>query len=293
MYLENDKTFSEGQEGVVDPRINEAIDYSENDLDVELDTEDPNDEGSQNSIYEYGEEPEEEVEYEETEESEESFDEDEYNRVNQTPKAMKKQTAEENSAFAKLRRKEEELAKRETALREVEIERQVETEMLHPDKVWQYADEHGITEDIAKKILMLEARQVAQQIKMEHEVKKARSKEQIEELKKNPLYKHLESDLHSLLLKNPDVEAKVAFNYLVGENSDKVAKLLETKAEKRTLANVQDNMRRRTISKSEGSDSVNTKALLSDDGMDMTRAFGTNPQKIAQYVKNEIKNLRR
>jgi len=286
MYLDNDKTFNEGQEGVVDPKDNrqDEIDYSNTDLDVELETEETYEEDSNNSVYEYGEEESEET-YEEVEEEEEVID--------TTPQTKNKQTKEENSLYARVRRKEEELAKREAAIREAEIERHIETDMLHPDKVWEYSEEHGISEDVARKILRLEAKQVANQMKLESEVRRAKNKEQLEELKKNSLYPRFEARLESLMASNPDVEAKVAFRYLIGENSEEVAQLLEKKVEKRTLANVQDNMRRRGIKGSDGAESIASKSLLSGDELDMTMAFGNNPKKIAQYVKTESKKLRR
>lgn len=284
MFEDLDKANNEGQEGVVDLKETNTlgtgldlpdIEYGDEDTNMDLDYEDVESTDSDTSddvekADGYDEEPAEDVQEQEI-----------HNKKVQTP--------EENSAFAKLRRKEEELAKREAAIREAEMKRQVEEDMLNPDKIWEYADENGITEDMARKFLKQEALLRTQQLKIEAEARQTRVLQQKEELKKNPLYQHFESEVDEILFTNPDVDAKVAFDYVVGKNSHKLTEIFSQKAEKRTLANVQDRMKRRGVSTSDAGSSTNHVSILSSDDLELCSVFGTDPKKIAKYVKNELK----
>jgi len=294
MKLGEEKATIGSQQGVVDPKDSNVdelgagidlpdIEYGEEDTNIDLDTyqdsyeydvEPANNETSDDDDYSEG--------YDEEPDSDISEEEQEITSKN-------KQTPEENSAFARIRRKEEELAKREAAIREAEIQRQVENDMLSPEKIWDYADENGISEEMARKFLQQEAVLKSQQMKLEAEARQTRVLHQKEALQKDPLYHHFESEIDEILRNNPDVDANVAFDYVVGKNRPRLTEILSQKAEKKTLANVQDRMKRRGIGSSDAGNSSNYVSLLTKDDVELCNAFGTNPKKIALYVKNEMK----
>jgi len=73
-------------------------------------------------------------------------------------------------------------------------------------------------------------------------------------------------------------------------NKSKVLEKTQKDAEKRTIANVQDRLKRGITG---ASDNINgDDADASDVDVEMARAFGNDPKEIAKYVKKTIKEMR-
>lgn len=299
MSLDNEKANDVVQEGVVDPKeTNESLDVQDGDTNIPNDELfDSGDDNWYNNVYDEDipeDEPADETNNDEPLDSDvddsESVDEDV--ATSQKPK----QDKETNAAFATLRRKEEELAKREAAIRQMEMERQILSEHLTPEKVWEYAEEHGVSEDIARKLLNMEAQQKANEERIKYQAVLDRTSIQRDSHKDDPLYHEFREDIEALLRDRPDVEFETAYGYVIGSNAKKISEILTKKAsiqtEKQTVANFQDKMKRRGIKSSDASNTPNYTSILTNEDLDLCNAFGTNPQSIAKHVKNEIRKRR-
>jgi len=292
MFIDEEKALDEGQEGVVDPTEEGG---EELDSDADLPDFEYSDEDTNLDVdgYEQGEEADDEPDEEPDDEAEpEQKEEDGLDDFAGKPEP--KQTPEENSAFAKLRRKQEELDRREEAVRQFEIQKKVEEEMLNPEQIFKYAEENGITEEMAQKFLKTEAKLKIRELEVNQTARARELEAQREALKDDPLYKEFAPQVEQLVQSNPqEVDVNVALQYIVGKNREKLSQMVARKAEQKTLANVQDKLKRRGLSKSEGSVSSSRASLLTNDEIEMSNVFGTNPQEIAKYVKQESRKLRR
>jgi len=267
MYLEDDKTLNEGSEGVVAPKETEIVE--------------------QDSLWDdTTDESEDDVLEEDNQELLDSESED----GDVAPPQKPKQDKETNSAFAALRRKEEEIAKREEALRQREMEKQIESEYLNPEKIWSFADENGITEDMARKFLALEAQQKAQEQALQLQARNTKLTLQKEALKNDPLYQHFQGEVDEIVLNNPDIDLEVALDYVVGKNRKNILDVLSKKTTKQTLANVQDNLKRRSIKSSDG-ESVDTSVGLSNFAKRFNEFAGIDSKEVAKHVSKRKKEF--
>jgi len=280
MLEELDKTLNEGQEGVVDPKGEKEENLPEVTVTepTDEDLEDNVESTRANPFADYGD-------------VEDDYDEEPVEDVQEQEIPDKKvQTPEENSAFAKLRRKEEELAKREAVIREAELQRQIENEMLTPEKIWEYADEHSITEEMARKFLTQEAQLRAQQQKIQLEARNTQLQIQKERLKDDPLYKHFGGEVEDIVRNNPDVDVNVALDYVVGKNRAKLTELLSSKAKSEVIANQQDKMRRRSMKGTESQSAY--KPALSSFVSKFNEYAGIDSREVEKHVSQKKKTMK-
>ena len=73
---------------------------------------------------------------------------------------------------------------------------------------------------------------------------------------------------------------------LLGENYEKLMANEKTTTEKRTIANIQDRAKRKTVT---SSDKGQTIPNLSNEGHAMAMAFGNDPLKVAERIKQNNK----
>jgi hypothetical protein len=205
------------------------------------------------------------------------------------------QSREENAVYAKMRKRAEaearaqfetenaqlksRLAKLETTDARIAIESQITDEM-----VWKKADEEGISEAAAKKLLYYE-------IKEQRDEQTRRNEAKIAEVRGKPYYKDIEAELSDWLQKDPSLDPVGAYNYLVGQNIDRLSSKVAETSQKQAIAGIHRDSRRSLVTKGNAGNSadIDYTKVLSKDDIDMANAFGHNPKTIAQYVKSKMK----
>lgn len=269
---------NEGQEGVVDPE-NEIKD---DDFDLDDDVVSNDDD------------------------SDDDYDEGEEQGENDPDVADQEQSKDDNAKFAKMRRKAEHDAqsKLERERQDLERERQEFQRIkqqneyeknvnaaMTDEKVWQKADELGISEDDARKFLKLELENQAlkeQQQRQAHEYTLSTKLEQFNDLPNFSVYKE---DIRQAALSNPDLDIEVAYDYFNGRAMRQTHKNeiegVKKRTQQRTVADIQDRAKRSgSIASSPGKkDDVDYRKVLTVNDIEMARAFGNDPTSVAKYVK--------
>jgi hypothetical protein len=258
-------------------------DFTDDDLDVvDSDEDDLEDDVEQDDV--------DDLEDDESEDDEEVAD----------PQDSTKQSPKENAQFKKMRLKAEEDARKKFEAERNELmklkkeiedekkERQLRSEFLTDEKIWQKADEEGVSESVAKKLLEVEFKE-----KLEEERRKTRERiEQVEsekrQLMKDEFYNEIAPEMEKILVQRPDLNPSTVYYHLKGQMANELFKKASKNVEKRTIANVQDGMRRRNVPSSSG-ESSDTLSNLSKDGFEMANAFGVDPREVAKYVKKAKK----
>ena len=221
-------------------------------------------------------------------------EQDEYEEVVEPQES--KQTPEENAQFAKMRKKAEEQVRKKLDAERAEIERmrreleeeqaekRVRQEYLSQQKIWDKADEEGVSEDIARKLLEAEVDKVIS-------TEKTKVKERYEQLQaqkaryeSDPFFDEVNKKAMEAINANPSLNYDTAYKFYADDYWRGNIKAQETKAVKRTIANVQDSMRRRSVP-SGGGNASNDVSILSKEGREMANAFGVDPREVAKYVK--------
>lgn len=214
-----------------------------------------------------------------------------------------KQSPEENAIYQRLRVKAEKeiaskyeaearrIAHEKQALEQMKTERRIMDDVLTPEKIWAKADEEGVTEDIARKLLLNEARTLIEIEKSKVRDRFTAIEQQKQVLKSQKYFKELEAEVMAAVDANPNLDVQTAFFYLRGQKQDELAKGDYKSAEKRTVANMQDNMRRRTTPPgSAGSGGqVDPSKVMSKEDLDMCRRFGNDPREVAKHIQSSLK----
>lgn len=207
------------------------------------------------------------------------------------------QTPEENAKYKKMRLKAEEEARKKleaekdelAKLRaELEAERQERTlkeQKLTQDAIWDKADIEGVSESAAKKMLELEVEQELKQLRQKIESVEKQKKE----LQRDEFYNDIAPQMEEILKTRPDLEPKTVFYYLKGEMGDQLYRKALDRTQKKTVANIQDSMRRRSVPAGASGDVTADTSILGQEGKEMTNAFGVDPRAVAKYVRNAIK----
>lgn len=253
---------------------------------------------TESDVVDYSQEPDVDGEVEEFEDVELDEEEEVVEPQEDVEEEEPQQTPEENAQFKKMRIKAEEQARKKLEAERAEIMRMKEeieqkkaedklrNEYLSQQKVWDKADEEGVSEDTARKMLELELKEV---IRSEREKVKQRFDElqaQKAKYQKDPYFNVINEQAEIALRNNPTLTYDTAYKYYRGEmalNGD-LSKEQEKKTVRRTLANVQDSMRRRSVPTT-GGDSINDTAILSKEGKEMASAFGVDPRRVAKRIK--------
>lgn len=221
-----------------------------------------------------------------------------------------KQTPQENAVYKKMRLKAEEEARKKIesematekerisamkiAMEQKLSESRILDEYMNPKKIYEYADAEGVSEEMASKMLRYEAEKLinAEKSKVSENFNKLQSTKK--ELQKDKYFHLLENEVDSIVLQNPDIDYKAVYYYQRGLKADELEKELSSKVEKRTIANIHDRARRKSVGGSDGGsdESVSPATYLTKNGMEMSNAFGNDPRDIAKYVKQNTKKKR-
>lgn len=248
-------------------------------------------------------EVEETTETEETEETqetgEEEFDEITYNKETvKIPKSERQTYLQKGYNYDKVHGKLTEQEKKLARLREftgMDLDAALENleQQAQQQRVEQYAVDHGITEEDARRDLDKDRR--LQELESEVKItKRLQTLNQEKAAIKDKIYfSELEPEIDQLVTDNArkgvDISVEAAYHYLRGQRLEELMGQTKDKAVKKTLADVQDRMNRGLTTGSESQEADQTANVDTE----MTSAFGTDPKRIAAYVKQELKQLKR
>jgi hypothetical protein len=261
------------------------VDYSE-----DIDAEDFDDNDVDDSV---------EVEEDENDdELPESSDDDKEDKQKGKPdkrfEAMRKKAEEQ--ARKKIEAEKSELEAEKARVRadkmqltELAIERQAYASIT-PERVWQKADEEGISESAARKMLESDVR-----VWVESEKQKVRShfqqrEQQKAELRNEEFFHALEKDVDAICDANPALSVRLVYDQLVGQRYKELTKAKSKQSEKSAIANEQDRMKRRTISGA--GNSRKGSGVLSSFGREAAIAMGHDPREVAKHTAKRRRDFR-
>lgn len=218
------------------------------------------------------------------------------------------QTPEENAQFKKMRIKaeeearkkfEKERAKMEQDKRELEEKQrevQMRNEYFSQQKIWDKADEEGVSEDVARKLLESEFKETLEKERQKAKERAEQFEQQRAQYKQDRHFEEASEMAEKAIKGNPELNFDTAYNYyysMVSRQKEKQStKELAKDVEKRTIANMHDGMRRKATPRTAGADSGVDVTSISDKGRNLAMATGVDPRAIAKYVKEQLKNER-
>lgn len=218
----------------------------------------------------------------------------------------KNQTKRDNDVYKNMRIKAEteirtkleaELAKEREAIRnerqrlaQEQAENKIRSQYITPESIYAKADEEGLTESQAKKMLELEVKNIIDAERSKVKERFNQNQAQKQALQTDRHFKLLESEVEQVVSQRPDLDFQTVFYHMKGMRSEELDKQLTTHVQKKTLADVQDRSRRRVSGSDGGTDeNVNPTSVMSRKGLELTNAFGFDPKDIAKYVKTNLK----
>ena len=213
------------------------------------------------------------------------------------------QSREDNAKFAEVRRKAEAKAKEESERVKRDYESKLakmETltgmkfdealtyleEQTQLKKAKEMAEANNLPEDYA--LEQVKEKDRTMRIEMELNQIKAMTRYESEKalLKEKPFFNDLEADIETLVkseaTQGRTVNAETAYRYLLGQNYEK----LIDNAQKSAVANIQDRAKRGLPLNNSDSEPVQNEPQVNKR---MANIFGTDPSKIAKYVKDQLK----
>jgi hypothetical protein len=226
-------------------------------------------------------------------------------------------TPEQNKVYQKIRQKAEAearasiekdrqaIAEQQKLLQEqIEVmqSRDIEQRYLTAitdEKINALAYEKDYTFEAAKDILTRDAK-----IAASYEINQRKQQAEINRLKKDSLkndkyFKFIEPQLDTLMNQDPNVDLNGAYNYLLGEylRSGKMDDLIQQErrnTQQRTVADIQDRSRRRSMSGGDGGNSsFNTNSYLSREDTKIADAWGIDKRELAAYKREQELNQRK
>jgi hypothetical protein len=243
-----------------------------------------------------------EEEFEEVEEIEEFEEGEKEEEVAEPLEEETVQSPEQNSQFKKMRLKAEaeaqkkfeaeraEFERQKKAFEEQQAEKKIREEYLSQQKIWDKADEEGVSEETAKKMLELEVEKVITSERTKVKERFEALQAQKAKYQADPLFNIVNEKADYALQSNPNLDYDTAYLFYRGQMAldTELNKEQEKKTVKRTIANVQDGMRRRTVPTT-GGNTVDVNSVLSKEGQEMASAFGLDPRKVAKRVASKLK----
>lgn len=275
-------------------------DSSDSDLDVvdsDEDFEDDDDfEGDDDSGDDENDTDDEDAEGDDAGEDEEQdvVDPDSKHAKNDYYKKMRLKAEEQ--ASKKLSAEREKLDADRAAIRAEKMqltEQLVERNILNsitPDAVWKRADEEGISEQSARKLIEAETKTLidAEKNKVRTHFQNLEAKKS--ELRKEEFYPSLEREIDEICTQRPDVDPVSLYHLLVGQRYKELSKTKSKQQEKGAIANQHDRMRRRTVT---GTGTTRAPAgNLSKVGREAAIAMGLDPRDVAKHVSKRRGNFR-
>ncbi len=264
LFAENDTTEVSGDEDIV-------VDYPDDDVEMEEDVEE------EFSDSEEGEELDEEL----TEPQEDDEDES-------------KQTPQENAQFKKMRIKAEEQARKKLEAERIELqklkqeieesktEKMIRDQHLSQQNIFDKADAEGVTEDVARRLLEAEVDKVIQSEKMKVKERFNAIQQQKLQYSKDKHFEEVDKLAQQAVDNNPNIDYHTAYKFFNYDIQKKYEGESEKNATKRTLANVQDRMKRRSVP---STNTAPVKTNLSSTTMEINNFLGIDSREVAQHKK--------
>jgi len=245
------------------------------------------------------EEEEDETEYSEetTEEEEEEFDEITYNKgIVKVPKSRRTELLQKGYNYDKVTGR---LTKAESALQEIadlsgmtiDQVRQSLREQHQAQEITGYAETYEITEEEAKRELERENRlRAVERDNFNRNLDSSISAE-MESLKDRPHFNDLKADIEAMVENGKRTGAvvapSVAYKFILGERFEELSRKKETSTVASAVANMHDKAKRGVIKSdtSYGEEDVDVSTV----NKKMASVFGSDPKKIASYVKKHTR----
>lgn len=169
---------------------------------------------------------------------------------------------------------------------EAKNEKSIRDQYLSQEKIWDKADQEGVSEEVAKKMLELEVDKVIETEKVKVRQRFEQIQNQKAKYQTDPYFNEVNSLVEEAMRQDPNLDYDTPYKYFY---YDKIRELDNTKEKntvKRTLANVQDGMKRRTVPTSVSSNEMNNS--LSREGKEMANAFGVDSRKVAKRIATKF-----
>lgn len=223
------------------------------------------------------------------------------------PQEGKSQSQQENANYKKMRLRieketrekiEAELSEERTRIESMKMaaqqelaEKKIINSYLNPQKIQDYADERGVSDDIAREMLQHEAQRLIDGEK--HKLMESNRLKQTTKasLRKDKYFSILEPEVESILEANPGADFKAVYAWQRLERQAELDEQLAKSVEKRTIANLQDRSRRKNVGTSAGS--TDTTYDMSDFGKQFAISLGVDPREAAKVNKERGRNKRR
>jgi hypothetical protein len=239
---------------------------------------------------------------EEFESSDESEDENEDDADPQEDdEDNQKQTPEENARMKKMRLKAEaeankkleaerkeiearrkEIEAKELRLAEMEKEKEVKASYLTQEKIWEVADEKGISEELAREFLELKAEKelASAKIKMKEDFNLLQA--QRSQYKNDQYFDEIDALVQKTMPHNPTLTYDTLYKHFYHDVAKSHIADIEKNAIKRTIANKQDGMKRRGVSTFNG---AVIKTDLSPTIKEINNVLGVDSREVSQHKK--------
>ena len=196
-------------------------------------------------------------------------------RLKAEAEAKRKIEAELEAERAEIERYKREVAEKQ------EVER-LRREYLTQEKIWDKADEKGVSEEVARELLEIELEKAISAEKAKVRERQEFIKSQKAELQGDDYFNLIEKDVDSVLEQNPHLDFQTVYFHMVGKRRKELDSKLSSKVEKRTIANVQDRMKRRNV---DSPAVAPGKTSLSKTTMEINNVLGVDSREVAKHKK--------
>ena len=198
----------------------------------------------------------------------------------------------EREAQVKFEKERQELINLRQQIAQEQTEKAIRDKFLSSDNVLRRAEEEGMTEDQARKLLELEMHRDIQNERQKVQERFNNLQQAKSKLAKDRYYSILAPEVEAMVADNPDLDYEFTYAWLKHEKGDELEAQVSSQVQKQTVANIHDRNRRRSV-RSEGgitsNDATDPMAYMDNDAIRMSQAFGHDPREIAGYVKKNIK----
>jgi hypothetical protein len=235
-------------------------------------------------------------ETEQQEEQEEEFDEIDYNKEKvKIPKSERKTYLQKGYNYDKVHSKLTETESMMTELESITGMNRAEVikylkDQKESQEIEKYAYENNVSEEQARHEVEKEKRIKSIENELYMTKRQTQVQEQKASLKDKPFFSELEKDIDDIISKDPKIDVTVAYNYLRGEKLEELLAKSSKKAEKRTIANIQDRAKRGVVKGSEGQGD-NT-AGMTEKGKKFASFLGLDVKEVAKHVAKRRKEFK-
>jgi hypothetical protein len=149
-------------------------------------------------------------------------------------------------------------------------------------QVKQYAEANGLTDELARDLLETKTELHNIRYQSQQSQRQAAIAKQKAELRAEPFFKELESDVDDLVAGDPNLDFRTAFIYLRGERVPQLLKQKETATEQRVIGDVRKRAKTKVASQTTSGE---TTAGLSESNRRWAKIFGIPESELAKRVK--------